>query len=202
MQRSVKRYEIARHLFGCSTEFDKPEHCSASMISYKATQYIGLGFVPETDEYLQGLHNKALLTHLLPSLKGNGAANAAHGSTTKLHAALLDVFPLHLATPPAVDATDSEQQTVAQGSVPAQVNLATSMLANGQALRALKLISPVCRAAFGLPDGTAIRAFCVAIESQLQLGALQVPLRRTTSQISCLSIHSCYLPLKLRGCVT
>ena len=131
---------------------------------------------------MQGVHNKAVLTHLLPSLKANGAANAAHGSTTKLHAALLELFPVHLATPPAAEA-DSEQQTVVHGSVPAQVNLATSMLANGQALRALNLISPVCRAAFGQPDGTVIKAFCVAVESQLQLGALQVQIQLSILQL-------------------
>lgn len=116
------------------------------------------------------------MTHLLPSLKANGTANSAHGSTTKLHSALLDVLPVHLTTPPAAEAAESEQQTVLSGSVPAQVNLATSLLVNGQALKALKLISPICRAAFGLPDGVAIKAFCVAIEARLQLGALQVQL--------------------------
>jgi hypothetical protein len=121
---------------------------------------------------LQGQANKAALIHILPSWKANAASNSsAYGNTNKLHAALLDVLPVHLATPPAETA---DEHTVESGSVPAQVNLATSLLVSGQALKALKLIAPICRAAFGLPDGVTIKAFCIAIESQLQLGAIQV----------------------------
>lgn len=141
---------------------------------------------------MQVLHNKALLAHLLPNLKGNKTANSAHGSSSKLHTALLDLLPVHLATPPVADAADSDQAVTSQ-SVPAQVNLATSLLVNGQALKALKLIAPICRAAFGLPDGVAIKAFCVAVEARIQIGALQVlrhP-RHTLHYIQILQIDVC-----------
>jgi hypothetical protein len=119
---------------------------------------------------VQGVHNKAVLTYMLPTLRGNGQANRDFGVATKLHTALLDVLPLHFG---AVAATDSPVEAPT-ASVPAQVNLASSMLVNGQPLAALRLVAPVCRAAWGLPDGTVIKAFCVAVEAQVQLHAFQV----------------------------
>lgn len=75
---------------------------------------------------------------------------------------------------------------------PAQVNLAASMLANGLALQALQVANPICRSAWSVPDGVLVKAFVIAVESQLQLNAIQVPTDSTT--ITRMSSHNTSLP--------
>jgi hypothetical protein len=142
--------------------------------------------------HLQVKHNRAVLSYLLaasgkPS-DATGGQNARAISLPHVLADLLlsDVASIATAsTQPSSNASSYVPPTLPAQSIPAQVNLATLLLAHGFALASLQLSAPVMHAVHGLPDGIGNRAFCNVVEAQLMLRALKVCWTLCTTMFEC-----------------
>ena len=138
---------------------------------------------------VQVKHNRALLAYFLAAGGGPTAADQAPLLAT-LAKELTQLLPreadhVAVAAQRAAAAAGSGAPSSPAGSpqpaqlppppcVPAQLNLAALLLAQGFPLPALQLAAPAVAGAHALGAGTAVRAFAVPAEAQIALGRADV----------------------------
>jgi hypothetical protein len=161
------------------------------------------------DSCAQVRHNKALLAHMLAVNKATTGKGAQHlNSASQLASALAELLPSDLdaiaalseslVTPVATCATASPSKSHVQPAepavaavpacVPAQINLATLLVAHGHPTEAMQLVAPVVAAASSLPSGSAVHAYIVLAEAQLAVRQFQV----CQPKRWCLALWACH----------